>query len=159
MTTKLQENPEINPEELLDLVVEHWDCLTGTNQELWRALKRNHIRAVQQRQRNRYPTRFASLAGRHLGIRLLQCLAEETVQVSAVALSCLAEACLTSDCSKVQLGDGCRAVTHSSKPPHLAHWLLMSTLQCSAQAVPYALQGAGGAALAPNHCVPGSQSA
>ena len=76
--------------------MEHWDCLTGENhQELWRALKRDHIRPVQQQQRLGSPMSLAQLAGLHLGKPLLQCLAEEILQVSAVALSCLPEPCLT----------------------------------------------------------------
>ena len=70
-------------------MLEHWDCLTGENQELWRALTRDHIRLVQQRQRLPTPMRFAQLAGFQLGKPLLQCLAEDAVQVSEQPSPCL----------------------------------------------------------------------
>ena len=106
MTTWLQKNPEIHAEELLDLVLEHWDCLTGTNQKLWRALKQDHIRRVHQRQKRRRRSDLARLAGAQLGKLLLKCLVKIEMQVSAPALSCSREPCLTWGFAKVQLGDG-----------------------------------------------------
>ena len=96
----------MNSEELLDLVLEHWDCLTGTNQKLWHALKPCHIRRVQQRRRRQHPSGLAQLAGAQLGKLLLRCLAKTELQVSASALPCLARALLHLGFAEVQLGDG-----------------------------------------------------
>ena len=116
--------------------MEHWECLTGSNHEGWRALKREHIRQVQQRERFQVPISFMLLAWDELGSLLIPRLADIELQVSAAALYCLPESGLTWGFAKVQLGEGCHAVPPSSTAHILPHWRLMGTLRYNAQAVP-----------------------
>ena len=149
----MQDDPEAQSEELLDLVLEHWDCLTGENQKLWRAIKQEHIRTVQQRQRLQHPMGFAQLAGLQLGKLLLQCLAEETMRVSALALS----VCQNVASRGSLLGCSCAmAAMQRLTAAGPTTWPPAPHKHLAVQCVACALQAAPGAAPAPRCRVQGS---